>query len=151
MRCAGNALRSGWMSLCVLIEQALNLVVLLAGEVNAVEQPRPAPVDFRRRLRSGGRLLADSGCGRLLGAGGHRKCEGGCEGREGKEFHWPHSTWAAFAAAEPAIRVAFGRGSGYGRPPGHQLELGSLRILKEDGRIGVEVFTAFDLERPHWL
>lgn len=52
-----NALRTGGMSLGVLIEQALNLGVLLIRKVHAVENPRPAPIDLRRRLRPGGALL----------------------------------------------------------------------------------------------
>lgn len=60
-----NGLRAGRMRLCVLIEQTLNLIVLLVREVHAVEQTRPAPIDFGRSLRPGGRLLLHN---RLIGS-----------------------------------------------------------------------------------
>src|SRR5689334_3351334 len=66
-----------------------------------------------------------------------------------KSFIAPILPVAPATAAEPAIRVVYGPALRNGRPPGHQLELGPLRVLEEDGRIGVEVDASFDITGAH--
>ena len=100
-RASGLTIRRGaeGMSLRILIEQALNLVVLLIAEIDPGEQLRPPAVDVAvsARRRSARLRLPLSGLVALLSGGPERQRQDPQERDWDEEFHWLHSIGTARA------------------------------------------------------